>query len=53
MKWREYRGSNYLRQRLVLASLTSTSVRIMDIRWVLCTVLCCPTDSMARCCTGL
>jgi len=32
MKWREYRGSNYLRQRLVLSSLTSTSVRISDIR---------------------
>ena len=32
-KLREYQGSNFLRQRLVLATLTSTPVRISNIRW--------------------
>jgi len=31
-KLREYQGSNFLRQRLVLATLTSTPVRISNIR---------------------
>jgi len=31
-KMREYQGANYLRQRLVLATLTSTPVRISNIR---------------------
>jgi len=31
-RWKEYNGCNYLRQRLVLATLTSTPVRIRNIR---------------------
>ena len=31
-KLREYQGSNFLRQRLVLATITSTPVRITNIR---------------------
>ena len=31
-KLREYQGSNFLRQRLVLATITSTPVRISNIR---------------------
>jgi len=31
-KLREYQGANYLRQRLILATLTSTPVRISNIR---------------------
>lgn len=31
-RWREYSGANYLRQRLVLATLTSTPVRVSNIR---------------------
>ena len=34
-KLREYQGSNFLRQRLVLATITSTPVRITNIRLIL------------------
>jgi len=31
-RWKEFSGCNYLRQRLVLATLTSTSIKIKNIR---------------------
>ena len=33
-RFQEYTGSNFLRQRLVLATITSRSVRISNIRYV-------------------
>ena len=34
LKFLEYEGSNYLRQRLVLATITGKAIRISRIRWV-------------------